>query len=412
MKIGINASFLRKPDSGIGQVTLNFLRKLSELKDESDKLKEIEFVLYLEEDADLDLPEGFEKKFFLPSFYRRDDLVRKIIWEKFLLPRQAKKDECDIFLSLYQSATIFTKNKQGIRHIMLVHDVVWKVFSQYLSNRRKKTYYGFVDRAIRCADEIITISQFSKAGIEKYIFGKNNGTYCGAYQGKLPSTLPAKITVSHIDCDPVFKKDVSNEEMRKVSDKYKLNGNYIFYVGGFDVRKNVDWLIEAYGKLCQNLNDIETPNLVLAGKFHQHLVPLVTDVPAKIKEVSQKYGFDRNKIKPIGFVDQQDLPALYQGAKLFCYPSLYEGFGLPVLEAFNCSCPVVTSNSSSIKEMANSNNAILVDPESVDSIAEGMKKGLIDEGLRNNIVRQAKRDAGEYDWNKFVNNVLGAILRK
>ncbi|MDD5463969.1 MAG: hypothetical protein PHP62_02385, partial [Candidatus Moranbacteria bacterium] len=122
IKVGINASFLRKQNTGIGQVSINFLRKLIEV--ESRKLKvhkeEMEFVLYLEEDVEIELPEGFSKKVFLPV-YKRDDLIRKIWWEKFSLPRKVKKDKCDVLLSLYQSTTS-TQPHKDFKHIMVVHD--------------------------------------------------------------------------------------------------------------------------------------------------------------------------------------------------------------------------------------------------------------------------------------------------
>jgi len=132
MKIGINASFLRKPDTGIGQVTRGFVDKLTE--NHSD---ENEYFLYLEKDIELKLPKNFHKCVFLPA-WKRDDLIRKIWWEKFLLPRRAKRDKCDVFLSLYQCPTFLPKN---IRHKMLVHDLIPKIFPEYLNNWRKYFYF-------------------------------------------------------------------------------------------------------------------------------------------------------------------------------------------------------------------------------------------------------------------------------
>ena len=185
MKIGINASFARKPDSGTGQVTLNFLRKLSEIKMQNEKIKNAEIVLYLEQDIDLDLAKGIEKRIFLPP-YRRDDLIRKIWWEKFLLPKKVKNDRCDVLLSLYQSTTV-TKD---IRHIMLVHDVAWKIFPKYLNNVRKRIYYKLVDKAIKKADKLITNSLNSKQDIMRFFHvGEGN------------------VKALHLDCDPIFKKE-------------------------------------------------------------------------------------------------------------------------------------------------------------------------------------------------------------
>ncbi len=383
MIIGINASFLRKPDTGIGQVTANFLRKLAELKVKSEKLKskDLKFILYLEEDFDLDLPENFEKRVFLPFFHKRDDLIRRVIWERYLLPKKIKEDKCDIFFSMYQSSTILqaTSHKPQAKHIMLVHDTVWKIFPQYLNNSRKKIYSRLMGKAIKKADKIMTISENSKKDVMKY-FG-----------------IPAKtIKVNYIDCDEVFKKEISNF-------KFQISNYYIFYVGGFEARKNVGTLIEAYGKLSKKYEHISNfPDLVLAGKFQSHLVPLVSDIPNKINQVCQKYNLPEEKIKQLGFVKQKNLPALYKNAQLFCYPSLYEGFGLPVLEAMNCSCPVVAGNNSSIPEVCSEDSAMLINTEDADETAEAMHDLLVDRELAREKIEAAQEEAKGFSWDNFV----------
>lgn len=384
MIIGINASFLRKPDSGTGQVTANFIRTLAE-KIEKQKAvlsPDVKYILYLEENIDLDLPDNMEKQVFLPA-YKRDDLIRKFIWEKFLLPKQVRDDGCDLFFSLYQSATIL----KGIKHIMLVHDTVWKIFPQYVNNLRKKIYYSFVDRAINKADHVLTVSHNSKEDIKKYY-----------------DVADKIITVNYIDCDQVYKNPVHNEEIEQVRRKYHLEKDYIFYIGGFDTRKNVDRIIDAYGLLLKDLPD--APDLVLAGMFHPQLVPLITDIPKKIQEVSHVSGVSISKIKNIGFVPQEDVPALYHGAKLFCYPSLYEGFGLPVVEAYNCDCPVITSNTSSLKEIADAGCAFVVDPGDTEAISNAMKQGLIDEAAREQIAAGGRERAQQFSWDSFTESVI------
>jgi len=102
MIIGIDASFLRKPGPGLGQVTTNFIKKLAALSNGQQP----EFVLYLEEDTEFELPTNFRKEIFLPALWKRDDIFRAIWWQKFLLPKIAKKDKCDVLISLYQCATV------------------------------------------------------------------------------------------------------------------------------------------------------------------------------------------------------------------------------------------------------------------------------------------------------------------
>ncbi|HUD08627.1 MAG TPA: glycosyltransferase, partial [Candidatus Saccharimonadales bacterium] len=160
MRIGINASFLRKTDTGMGQVSRGFISEL--VKSYSDKN---EYFLYLEKDIDFKLPKNFHKRIFLPA-WKRDDLIRKIWWEKFLLPKYVKRDQCDMFISLYQCPTFLPKN---IRHKMLVHDLIPKIFPDYLDNSRKKFYFFLTQKAIQHADEVITVSEWSKKDIHKFL---------------------------------------------------------------------------------------------------------------------------------------------------------------------------------------------------------------------------------------------------
>ncbi|MCK5080881.1 MAG: glycosyltransferase family 4 protein [Candidatus Moranbacteria bacterium] len=386
MKIGINASFARKSDSGMGQVTVNFLKTLGKVADSKD-----EFFIYLEEDLNFKLPRNFRKKIIKP-FYKRDDLIRKIYWEKFLLPMEAQRDRCQVFFSLYQSPTIMKR----IPHMMLVHDAILKIFPWYINNFRKKVYYKKIDKGIEAADKIMTVSKHSKLDIVRLYNKKEK-----------------EVVANHEDCDPIFKKRVALKEINKTLRKFKLKAkNYIFYVGGFDMRKNVNGLIQAYGILWSEYkNKKDCPDLALAGKFNSHLVPVVTDIEAEIDNVRCKFGIPRNKFKLLGFVEQSNLPALYRGASLFCFPSLYEGFGLPVLEAFNSECSVVTSTNSSLKEMARKKNAFIFDLESDKNLAEKISEGLRKHKMRERKIIQAKKDAEKFNWETFVKNVLKELKK-
>lgn len=225
MKIGINASFLRKPDTGIGQVTTNFLRKLAGASD--SPIKDT-FVLYLEDDTNLEIPGDFQKRIYLPP-YGRDDLVRRVWWEKYWLPRQAARDGCDVFLSLYQSSTVMPRK---IRHVMVVHDVIPLVFPEYLDNLRKKMYQKLVERGIKKSERIISVSRNSEKDIIRYV-----------------GVGARKISVHYIDAGPEFKKPVSDEKKKKVLEKYGLTEGYLYHGGGLEKRKNTKRLLEAYGKL-------------------------------------------------------------------------------------------------------------------------------------------------------------------
>jgi len=377
MKIGINASFVRKPDVGMGQVAINFLENLFLIANPEDT-----FFLYLEEDLDLDLPNNFHKR-ITKTFYKRDDLVKKTYWEKYLLPRAAKRDKCDVFFSLYQSASVMGK----IPHLMLVHDTIVKIFPWYLNNSRKIFYYKRVDKAIKKASKIMTVSKHSRVDVARLYNKQAND-----------------IVVNYIDCDPIFKSNITLDQAENVLRKFNLKPKeYIFYVGGFDMRKNMSGLIHSYALLWDSYqNKADCPDLVLAGGYNPKLIPLVTDIDSEIEMVRSKFGIPNNRFKRLGFVKQEDLPFLYRGSSLFCYPSLYEGFGLPVLEAFNCGCPVVSSANSSLKEIVNNKNAFIFKLKSDSELAEQLDQGLNNKEKRKEKIKQARIDAKNFDWKNFV----------
>jgi glycosyltransferase involved in cell wall biosynthesis len=379
MRIGINASFARKPDTGIGQVTINFLKELARHKTKH------EFIIYLEKDIDFKLPKNFTKRIFLP-LWRRDDLIRKIRWEKSLLPKKAKKDKCDIFLSLYQCPTII----HNVKHIMVVHDIIPKLFPEYLNNARKELYSLLTEKSIIYADKIISISKRTEKDLTKHL-----------------GVDPAKITVNYPDVDEIFKKKVINNKNQEVLKKYRLSPGYILSGGGLEVRKNIESVIRAY-KFILHRNKHgyfleQMPKLVIWGKLLPQLAPLVTDVKKLVKELNLT-GW----VKILDFVPQNHLPALYKNASIFIYPSKYEGFGLPVLEAMNLGKPVITSKTSSLPEVG-ADAVLYTDPDSIRDIAMVMKNVLTNEKLRATLSERAKNRAKIFSWKNFTKKTLNII---
>jgi glycosyltransferase involved in cell wall biosynthesis len=393
-KIGINGSFIRKPASGMGQVSWHFVRTfLKKKRDENSR-----YVIYLEEELSSGFLTGVDlgniEFKVISGWYKRDDLIRKILWEKFWLPKQIKRDECQTFFSPYQSATILPKQ---IKHVMFVHDVIPNIFPEYLNNFRKKVYYWLVNRAIKKATRIITNSNFSKQDIVK-ICKINSG----------------RISVVYLDCDPIFRKEVGESDRIKILNKYnlKLSDKYVFNFGGVDVRKNVERVIKAYGKLASEIKNI--PDLVIGGNFNKHLIPLVTDVEEVIEEVVEKYQLDKNLFKTIGFVEQEDLASLYQSAEVFIYPSLYEGFGMPILEGMVSKVTVVTSNTTSIPEVISEQAGYLVDdPTSINEIKIQLQKALEDTSEnKQQKIDTAFAESQKFSWKKFTERIINEILRQ
>lgn len=382
--IGINASFLRKPYTGIGQVTTHFLHALISREGMNCMFARYKFILYLEEDIDWELPENFEKRIFLP-FWKRDDLFRKWFWEARIIPEHVRRDGCEAFISLYQSATCLSKS---INHSMVVHDIIPKIFPEYLNTIRKRLYQNAIEKGMAYATTLLAVSRRTEKDLVQYL------------------GIPAeKIHIAYIDVDPVFSKQISMPERDRVMKKYHIDPGYIYYGGGLETRKNVHNLLLAYRKILKERSrffDQKTvvPDLVISGMLLPQLVPLVTDVEREVREMNLS-----NYVRILGQVDQKDLPALYKGARLFVFPSKYEGFGMPVLEAMRVGIPVLISKRSSLPEVAG-DAAIYCDPESVDDMARSMLNVLGKKNIRDRMVQRGHEQAKKFSWKKFTEKVF------
>ncbi len=180
---------------------------------------------------------------------------------------------------------------------------------------------------------------------------------------------------------------IRQQAISKVREKYNIKGDYILSVGTREPRKNLSSAIEAFGKL-------HNPNLsfVIIGRFGWG---------KKLTEIERSHT--TGNIKILGFVEPQDLPALYAAAKVFVYPSLYEGFGLPIVESMSVGCPVVTSDRGSLKEVAGE-AAVMVNPEDSDSIAAGIKTALGD--TANSLINAGYKQAQKFSWEQTAKQTL------
>lgn len=375
MRIGINASFARKPYTGIGQVTTQVLGSLP-------RVSGTEYVVYLEEAPDPGAAwaarDDVRVVAGLPALWHRDDLVRRTLWEWMWLPRQARRDGCDRLVSLYQSATV---TLPGMRHTTLVHDIIPRLFPAYLDNWRKRWYQWLVERAIRRADRIVTISECSRDDLVRAL--------------DIPRD---RIGVAAPDVDPIFRRPVGDARRTEVLGRYGLAPGYIYSGGGLEMRKNTPTLLAAYRRVLDRdaAGSGAVPPLVISGKLLPGLAPLVTDVERLVREMDLG-----PYVRVLGFVPQEDLPALYAGAELFVYPSIYEGFGLPVLEAMCQGVPVLCSNASSLPEVGGS-AVEYFRPTDIEELARKIEELLHDFGRRREMDRAGRERARGFSWETIV----------
>ena len=218
---------------------------------------------------------------------------------------------------------------------------------------------------------------------------------------------PAKIRVIYLGRDEALRRETDAQAMRSIRERYGIAGRYLLYVGTLQPRKNLTRIIEAYSRLASEtaLTDVQ---LVLAGKRGW----LYDDLFA---QVAQR-GLESRVLFP-GYIEDADLPGLLSGALAFVFPSLYEGFGIPVLEAGACGVPVITSNTSSLPEVAGDPSAgsgqaaaLLVDPHDVDAIADAMYRLVTDAELRAELTLRGHENIKRFSWEKCARETLAVLL--
>jgi len=264
--------------------------------------------------------------------------------------------------------------------IVTVHDVCHSAMNQYFPGVLKHLYSGpFLKRILNKADQIITVSQFSKREIIKYF--------------KIPAE---KITVIYNGVSSSFKPippNISTEVLKK----HNLPEEYILFVGNVKPHKNIKGLIASY-KIAASLNP-DIPPLVILGQFSD----LKKDIPVAYQLLQD--STIRNKIIFTGNLPTEDLPAIYSRALLFLFPSFYEGFGLPILEAMACGCPVIASDCSSIPEVVN-DSAMLIDPYDNEMIADAILRLAQDRQLQKDFQNRGWEQVKKYSWEESAKQHL------
>lgn len=408
MKIGINASFLAKPMTGIGQVTTNFLKELVEFPtrlpdrqvsnfqfshgDSSFKFQDTHFILYCQEEPkfDFELPENFEIRVFLP-WWKRDDVIRQWLWERELA-REAMQDGCEVFFSLYQSATVFNLQPGAVRHVMLVHDLIPKLFPEYLGKWSNRFHYRAILKAITQATALIAPSETTREDIVRLLGIEDR-----------------RITTTPLGVEARFFDRLDETELAETLKRYNLTPGYLYHGGGLEVRKNTEAVLNAYVALCkENGEEKKIPPLVISGRIYAASNPLATPVVSLIETLGLV-----DQVKLLGLVPGEDLPALYQGAKMFLFPSRYEGFGLPVLEAYASGTPVITTQAGSLRELITQGEALVIEnrKESASELQTHMKELLTQPDLAETLRARAQLRARDFSWEQFTQGVMRTLLQ-
>ena len=360
MRIGLEVSPLAINSTGIPNYILRLLKGLAHIDADN------EYFLYTNKRIPFSL--GLPVNFKVVLLKR--PLPRFQLWFQMALPYRLKREKIDIFHGLFSRLPLVLP----VPGILTVHDLSGYKMPRFHKRHTYVTNQMF-PTFIKKASGIIAVSKFTAE--------------------ELVSIFPdaaEKTTVVHEASPPEYSEVTEKSELNRVRKKLNLPESFFLFLGTLEPRKNLTKLLEAF----QRVSDSIPHSLVISGSAGW-----------KTKEFFKRLKTSgiEDRVHLTGFVDGKDIPALLSLSDAFIYPSLYEGFGLPILEAMACGTPVITSNVSSMPEIAGE-AAYLIDPQSADSIARGISTLAHDEARRKQLRERGLRRAGEFSWEETARKTL------
>ena len=361
MRIGINGRFLLTKKTGVQRAAYNLVKALFEMDNEN------QYFLFTSKDQINNKEWAKPNVTVVGSDIRYGENFKNHFWEQIVLPRLAKQYDIDILHSIANIAPLFYKGDS----IVHIHDLCFVVNPQWYSYSFRTLYNWIVPRLARKATKVVTNSNNSKNDLLQ--FCRINAD---------------KVELIYWAVDQTFEKTPETEIEAPVE------GEYILYVGSLEPRKNISMLIRSY-ETMRNNNPSLSPKLVLIGGDN----PLFADVKLQIKRYSEDIVFK-------GYVSDSLLKSYYKHALVVAYPSLYEGFGLPPLEAMASGAPVMTSNTSSLPEVVG-NAALLVNPNDQEQIARVLERVVKDVDLRRDMRARGAEQVKKFNWARVARNIVG-----
>jgi len=302
----------------------------------------------------------------------KSNVLRKGIF----LPFSIENLKIDIFHGVDHIGIPFLYKSKTCKYVVTIHDLITRIYPRTFTVKQRLIQNTLLPHILRKADRIIADSHSTKNDIIEF-YPRHADKIRVVYEGVETQFFPR-----------------SSQEIERVLNKYNIDFKYFFFLGTIEPRKNIARLVEAFIQLKQE-GDVEQ-RLVITGRKGW----LYKEILEKIN----KSHFSQDIIFT-DFVDDEDLPFLYSGAEIFLYPSLYEGFGLPVLEAMACGTPVITSNLSSLPEVAG-DAGILIDPMNAEEIVQAMDKLSRDRKLGEELQKKGLERAKLFSWERVAKETL------
>ena len=372
MRIGIEAQRLYRPHKhGMDRVALELIKNLQVYDKEND------YFIFVKPDKDtsaISSTSNFNIIEIPGGPYP--------LWEQFKLPKIAKAYKCDILHCTSNTAPLLSK----IPLVTTLHDIIYmeeslikhfagsaSLYQKFGNLYRRLIVSGVVKRSKR----LITVSKFEKENIANFFdFDRKN------------------LQAINNGVNQKFTNEINSEHLLHVKTKYKLPDRYLMHIANKDPRKNTKRVLMAFDEFL-NASTIKYKLLLLGYNDG--------DLKAALKEIGKTELYDH--IVLTGYVSDEDLPVIYNLAQLFLFPSLREGFGIPVIEAMACGVPVITSNTSSMPEVAGV-AAYIVDPYNTKAIVNGMIKIMNDATYADELIQRGLKRCKKFSWDSMAKQVL------
>ena len=361
MRIAIDVR--KRNDYGVGTYVRNLVRQLARLDHDT------EYVLVCKPD-DLKLTRQLGSNFTAIA----DQSGHYSVREQVSIPAKLLRASPQLFHTPHYVLPVLTP----CRSIVTIHDCIHLVFPQYLEGRVARAYArGAFWTAVHRANRILTVSQASKRDILRFF-----------------PIAPEKVTVIYNAIADHFYDEPPKEKMAQVRERYQLHDRFVMYAGNVKPHKNLERLIDAFMLLRQNTGYDDLKLLITGSEILKY---------APLRRAVHRHNLHKS-VRFLGYQSEQTLAVLYRLADVFVFPSLYEGFGLPPLEAMASGTPVVVSNASSLPEVVG-DAGVLVNPYDVTSIADGIQRVLDDSDLRDALKTRGIARARSFSWPESVKRI-------
>lgn len=369
MRIGINAYPLTAPFAGIGTYIYRILKYLEKIDNDN------EYFLYCHKNMKLPFPFNSHWHIRIIKGFLN---ISSVFWMQTQAKKELIKDKIDLFWST--NAILPLRLPNIIKTVLTVYDLTWVYYPGMIKWDNKIIFPLFFKKSVGRADRIIAISETTAKGVKNFINGIDK---------KVSIVYPGGAGEQFEPSDKIQAKNY-------ISSKFNTSLKYILAVTTIEPRKNLDNLLRSYAILIRDNPNFDYQLLIAGGKGWQNSTIYNTYKELKLRE---------NQVKFLGYISSDDLNKIYSGAEVLVFPSFYEGFGLPPLEAMACGTPVVASDIPVFKEILNG-AALLTDPHNPEEIADGIYRVLSDKTLAEELSQKGFERIKLFSWEKTAREIL------